>query len=143
MAMIGNALRLCHCQPSRCRDLNDGVCRMSERRIIRRFSEEAVEVCNKVGLPPDTEDYDNINMYEVVELESEFDSEPMYEDEDEDYDIYAATSSSSSTTSSKSSKSAYDYDVYAATSDTSTTTTTSSAKSSKSAYLEPMYMDEE
>ena len=58
--------------PLICRDLNDGVYKMSERRIILRFSEEAVEVCNKVGLPLDTEYYDNMyteeyyNMYELV-----------------------------------------------------------------------------
>ncbi len=87
-------------QSSCCRDLNDGVCRMSERRIIRRFSEEAVEVCNKVGLPPNTEaeDYDNAytedydnNMFDHEVVESEFDSESMHVDEN-----YATTSSSCS-----------------------------------------------
>jgi len=97
-------------QSTRCRDLNQGVCSMSERKIIRRFSKQAVKVCDKVGFAPKTEYYDN--MYELVES---FESEPISEDEDYDYDAYAAT------TSTKSSKGgSYDYNVYAANSSTNT-----------------------
>ncbi len=117
----------CRFQSERCLDLDEGVCSMTERRIISRFSKKAVKVCNKVGLPPRTKYYDN--MYGLVES---LESGSMPEDEDYDYDVYAAT------TSPKSSKrGSYDYDVYAASISTksSKSDTSTSSKGSKSSNL--------
>ena len=58
---------------TRCNDLNEGVCSMRERSIVKRFGESAIEVCKKVGL--------------IKSMYYEYGEESL-ESADEEYELY-------------------------------------------------------